>query len=276
MVSGDVESLHCGCGTVRVLVQFASALQRADRNRQKGAAQDAELIDAAWGELCSTNTRLHDGRILSVDAFDASSGVFDASPAPYKHLAAQGYTLNAGPRAGATVPDLGVRLLGVKALITAAGRDGQDHALILRRSPEVRVYGNMWEVGPGGGVELPPALAATVAASPGSCELTWTDLLAALWREAMEELAVDLAIHCHTPLLHGVYADQVAKSFDVVVGYRWKEMVDPKAGWCHIGQRDWEYSDAAWLAKADAVRWAAHAKLVSPLARVVLAEWAEQ
>jgi len=276
MVSGDIKALGCACSTVRVRVHSVSAPQQAQREGREKIPLNAELIDAAWGELCSTNTRLHDGLILGVDAFDGSSGEFDTSPAAYRNLAAQGYTIQAGPCAGSTVPDLGVRLLGVKALITAAGSDGQDHVLILRRSPEVRVYANMWEVGPGGGVEVPhgPMPVPSAGAGQDGGEMTWTGLLATLAREAMEELAVDLSIHCHAPSLHGVYADHVAASFDIVVGYRWKATVNPKAGWCHIGERNWEYSDAAWLSKADTARWAANAKLVSPLARVVLTEWA--
>ena len=276
MVSGGIEALRCTCPTVAVRVASRSAFvqEQTGRESQTLLRQHAELIDAAWTELCAANPRLHDGQILAVDSFDNPTGTFVVSPARYRYLAAQRYTLQAGPLAGVTVPDLGIRLLGVKAMITAMGSDGQEHVLILRRSSGVRVYGDMWEIGPGGGVELPhaPNTHSDTASNPAA--LTWHDLLASLAREAREELGVELDLQCDGPLLHGVYADHIAASHDVVLSYRWKATVDPKAGWCHIGQRDWEYSDAAWLAKADAASWATRGKQVSPLARVVLADWA--
>jgi 8-oxo-dGTP pyrophosphatase MutT (NUDIX family) len=237
-------------------------------------AATTTLVDRAWAEMCAANPRLHDGPIFAVtDASTPQSLV--VALGGYRDLAVQGHRLADGN----VVPDPGVRMLGIKAIITARGTDGQDHALILRRGPEVRMYPGMWEIGPAGAVDVPAS--ANASPRPGEMAIDWNGLLATLCREAEEELGIDLAAMAEPApgggvgIARWVCDDRTARSIDIIVQVRWRAAVDPKAGWCQLGREGWEYTDAAWLARRDAASWASRASQVSDISRVVLRTWAE-
>ena len=232
------------------------------------------LVERAWAEMCTANPRLHDGPIFTVTDASAPESLVVALGS-YRDLAVQGYRL----ADGSIMPDLGVRMLGIKAIITARGTDGQDHALILRRGPQVRMYPGMWEIGPAGAVDVPAS--ANASPRPGETAIGWDGLLATLCREAEEELGIDLAAMTEPApdggvgIARWVCDDRTARSIDVSVHVRWRETVDPKAGWCQLGRAGWEYTDAAWLARRDAASWANRASQVSDISRLVLRAWAE-
>lgn len=218
-------------------------------------------VPRVWAVACAANPHLHDGRMISVRAIAQHGARLSIADDHYRRLVAQSH---------ADVGDLGVRLLGVKALILGADRTGREHVLINRRHPQTRVYGGMWEVGPGGGAnEL-----ATLPASEAD-PITAAHLLAHLDRESREELGIDLLARTASEppersSAAAVINDSIAQSVDVVFVRRWLGAVDPRSSLCALEGRDWEYIDSAWLAIDDLPAFdTQHAHAITPPTRAL-------
>ncbi|MGD9690048.1 MAG: hypothetical protein AB7K52_10385 [Phycisphaerales bacterium] len=215
---------------------------------QVRAAGTAPPLPAAgaerWAKLVDANPRMFDGPILAFESFDGASGVIDARHDRFARVAVQDETL-----------DLGVRLLGVKGLIVARDQRGATHVLIARRGRQTRIYADMWEIAPAGGIDPPGA-----DADPGGMtELNIERLVATLMEESEEELGIDLhACARGTPEPVALVHDELARSVEIIMRVDWREAIDPSRlpGTCPASGRGvgggWEYSDAAWLAQADA------------------------
>ena len=220
------------------------------------AHADSPEITARWAALCASNPRLRDGTILAVKELDLDrtdgAARITVVPAPFRHLAVQTEKF-----------ELGIRLLGVKGLIIGHDHAGAEHVWIARRSPQTRIYHHMWEIAPAGGVEL-------------LAEGTTPDAAAVFRRvvvdEAKEELGIDLpaeAADAAHPV--AIVHDEIARSIDVIVRVQWPGPINPKAGLCTATGCNWEYSDAAWLAKADAGEFdRKHHAAIVPVMRAVL------
>jgi len=133
----DIPGIECwridgGRGDIRVTI-----------TRERPPAPTA-AVEAEWARRVALNPMLHDGGVLSVLGFDAETNAIAARRDTYKRLAVQ-------PR----VPT-GVRLLAVTAVLRAVDAAGASYALLGRRSHRTRIYGGRWELGPSGGVGLPP------------------------------------------------------------------------------------------------------------------------
>ena len=168
-------------------------------------------IDREWDRLCALNPRLHDGRVLHVESFDATIGEIVCRRTTYKAFVA-------GPAAG-----LRVQTLGVTGLCVRSGVGG-DEVLMGRRGEHVRIYGGLWETAPRGAVE-PPALGDV---------MTFEDLSACLVREAREELGTSVTVQ------HGVglVSDAAASSLDVCLRCD---------GVSAIEGGNWEYASRRWV-----------------------------
>jgi 8-oxo-dGTP pyrophosphatase MutT (NUDIX family) len=213
--------------------------------------------EQAWREMCDANPRLFDGAIYRTLPADAQGGHLRVALDSYQRLAIQDHP---------AVGDLGVRLLGVKAVITGEDAAGRAHVLIARRHPHTRSYGGMWEVAPGGSVG-PGDVSPAALSEPG--------LLAHLAREAEEELGVDLV----RSTAHGerglwLLKDEAARSVDVVFHRAWRGAIDPRGAACRREDRDWEYVDTAWLALADLPAFVSRSpEAISPATVVIFGRW---
>ena len=217
---------------------------------------DETTVDAAWREMLAANDRLHDGQIMAVGVCDAAELTIQCYPSTYRQLAVQHHP---------SVGDRGVRLLGVKARIFGVDRDNRGHVLIARRGTQTRVYGGMWEIGPGGGIEpLPNATA-----------ITHDDIVRSLIREAQEEMGLKVApADCRHVI--AAILDEWAYSVDLIMPVVWPGIVDPRRGLCAADGCEWEYLDAAWIALDDWTDFAAkHASAITPptLAVARLQQW---
>ncbi len=230
---------------------------------------------AHWSSLCAANPRYHDGDILSVTRISPSippspdGTTIHCAPDRFMRLAVQRDAHGSTP-----ARDLGVRLLGVKGMIVARDAHHHEHVLIARRGPQTRVYQHQWEIAPAGGVDgiLPPELLrrAAQSESPESITLPPTLLIDALVAEGREELGLDIdPAHCR-PI--AIVRDEIARSIDVIIRVDWPKPIDPRhaicaaSGFC-AGGHAWEYTDSAWLARADAAGFdrRAAASIVGPM-----------
>ena len=224
-----------------------------DHASPTGLPEEAEAeVQRRWAALRHENPRLHDGRILSVAALDADRGHVNATVGSFKHLAVQGDGL-----------DLGVRLLGVKAVILARDAAGHEHVLLARRGTETRIYGGMWEVAPAGGIDPPPV---------GVASLSTSEVIATVRHEARDELG--LALDVADARLLAIARDDTAHCYDFFCALTWPEIIDPRRGLICAASaeaNDWEYLDTVWLPRREADQFDRdHAAAIVGPARAVL------
>jgi hypothetical protein len=183
-----------------------------------------------WQQRCAANPRLHDGNILAVSSIDEATGKITCIRDRFQRLASQGEGV-----------DLGVRLLGVKGLVIARDSRGTEHVLIARRGRQTRIYGDMWEIAPAGGIDMPP---------PEISQLDESHIVRAVIEEGHEELGMQFDASTARPV--AIVRDEVAHSVDIIVRVDWAEVIDPQRAACRTDERSWEYSDSAWLARSEA------------------------
>lgn len=225
--------------------------------------------DARWRAMLAASPKLHDAPIWSVRSLATGPGQHEVvaalTPETYRQLA-----LQSPGTAGTDAIELGVRLLGAKAIIVAEGTGSAGPCVLLaRRSPHTRVYGGQWEVAPGGGVDRPAPSATGPVPTPA-------DTVLALVQELADELGHDWSRSIGAAAVVGLIDDPVARSVDVVVRAQWRTPVAP---WStaldpvlrRAGGR-WEVSEAFWLALRDAPQWLAEQQgAVSPPTLAALA-----
>jgi hypothetical protein len=220
-------------GVPDVLVWRPGPELRVEIRAEESPPAYSEAEELRWRELCAANPRVHDGAILAVDSVDADSATIACRPDRYKRLALQ---------AAPAIPPSGVWMLGVKGWVTARDAAGAEHLLIARRGAQTRIYSGLWESAPAGGVDPP---------REGVTEMGVAALAETLAVEAEEELGMELDVRAARVL--GVCRDLVAGSDDVFVGVSLAAPIDPRrTPRCQHGRCGWEYSDAAWLSRADA------------------------
>jgi hypothetical protein len=176
----------------------------------------ASRIESHWRTMLAASPRLHDGRIVRVLACEPPTlrVAFDT----YKRFAV-----------GAAVPT-GVLALGISGVVTRR-RDDRDEILLGRRSPQTRIYGDLWETAPRGGVD----------ASPTATTLTLADIARQFHEELHEETGI---VATSTPTPIAVVLDDFARTYDVVL--RIEVPADTEAA-----PREWEYTQTAWKTLAE-------------------------
>lgn len=181
-----------------------------------------EAVLAQWNVLLAQNPRMYDGGVLSVLTFDPEHNTIHARRDSFQRLAVQ-------PK----VPT-GVRLFAVTAALTAHDSTGREYILLGRRGTNTRVFGGMWEIGPSGGVGLPPA---------NIQQLSYQDIAASLREEISEEIGLELpALMQGTPIAY--LRDHIAFSDDLLIRYSLGLLDDVS----HLARpRNWEYSEVLWL-----------------------------
>lgn len=180
---------------------------------------NSAAIDAAWAKLLAANPRYFDGSMLSVLHIDLSSSTIHTRRDRFSRLAVQP-PLNTG-----------VRICSVTAILTARDASGAQHVLLGKRSRETRIYADMWELGPSGGISVPP---------PSLQELTQDMIFANVQDEVSEE--VGLQISAGIPW--GITRDDIAKSDDIVFVC---DCGDLAAAQSRTSAANWEYTAVQWL-----------------------------
>lgn len=205
-----------------------------------------------WADICAANPRAHNGEILAVGPTHHAQSIIACARDQYKRLAVQTSRIP---------PPEGIWILGVKGWITALDHHGHEHLLIARRGAQTRVYADLWESAPAGGVEPP---------RHGVHELNVAALAESLAIEGEEELGITL--DTRDAQVIGICRDYFAGSDDIFISLRLPDPIDPRrTPACQHGRCGWEYSDFAWLSRADAPAFDARPKAaIIPPTRAIM------
>jgi hypothetical protein len=186
--------------------------------RPSGPPEVSPAAEARWRELCAENPKHFDGAILSVVTFDPEANEVMCRRDRYSRLAVQ-------PQ----VPT-GVQQLAVTAVLTARDQSGRKHVLLGRRSRHTRIFGNLWEVGPSGGVPPPPA---SLDALPPD----------ALLHHLADEVAEEVGLELHGGNAVAYIRDHTAFSDDVCIECD----LGPLEALGASAPANWEYTEVLWL-----------------------------
>ncbi|PCI08114.1 hypothetical protein COB72_08930 [bacterium] len=194
-------------------------------DRSPKAHEQADAIENAWQGLCAQNPRYFNGSMLAFDSYDPATGVIRASVEEYKFHAVR------------DTVDAGISLLAVTAIITSPNEQGVGQYLLGKRSPKTHRYGNLWELGPSGGVDVPANQIGT---------LDFDAIVAELKREIAEEVGL-MIDHCACSPVVLVHDDAVG-SVDIAIQIELEQMPDLS--------RSWEYVDTRWVSRSQLIEWA--------------------
>tara|TARA_R110000868_G_scaffold119469_1_gene316609 strand:+ start:324568 stop:325251 length:684 start_codon:yes stop_codon:yes gene_type:complete len=172
-------------------------------------------VDIAWEQLCKDKPRYFNGGMLAFDSFDPSINTIHAHADEYKHHAVRDSI------------DLGLSLLAVTGVFSARQK-GHTKYMLGKRSPTTHRYGNLFEFGPCGGIDVPAEPITTL--EPDA-------ILSELRREAMEEAGINLTDAAPIPV--ALVHDDGVGSVDIVLQVTLDSIPDTDA--------NWEYSDCMWL-----------------------------
>ena len=198
----------------------------------------AQAVDAEWRRRCAANPRLFDGQILSIVRIEPGEPI-RARRDSYKSLTVQ--------------PEIetGVEQLSVTGVVLSRDESGAEQVFLGRRSGQTRVYAGMWELGPSGGIDPPPA---------NRPDLSEQYLIEQLRREFAEETG------CASPLSDiraaAVCQDFTARSHDIVFTCRAENLrPSPES---HPDR--WEYDRAQWVPVRDIAQFDARnsAEIIPP------------
>ena len=226
------------------------------------APEPSDAARREWDRLTSLNPRLFPGPILAFMGLDEHRGEILARRDSYMRLAVQ-----------PTVPT-GTRLLSVTAILLATDDAGHEHIFMGQRAAGVRNYPSLWELGPSGGMGVPPLAVDSLDAA---------QIAASALDEIAEEIGLARVGGHGTPDTHGTHnssnanqqtsaplllpqspcailRDHGAHSDDIVIPINLGASLDR----VRI-EHNWEYQNSRWLpaaAAADFVR--DHAGLIIP------------
>jgi 8-oxo-dGTP pyrophosphatase MutT (NUDIX family) len=186
-----------------------------DRSPRDHPAEMHTHIKAAWRQLCDQNPRYFNGGMLAFDSYDPSTNIIHSHAEEYKHHAVR------------DTVDLGVSLLAVTGVLAA--RDYEHTKYMLgKRSPTTHRYGDLWEFGPCGGVDVPTKPITTLGPDA---------ILGELQREAIEEAGIRFTEV--SPVSLGLVHDDAVGSVDIVLRVPLDTI--PKT------HSSWEYTECMWL-----------------------------
>lgn len=176
--------------------------------------------DEVWERMRRDTPRLFDGDILAFEGWDSDARTIHARRDGFKRLTVQ-------PEV-----ETGVTILSVTGLLRT-GEGSDERVLLARRSSETRVYPQLWEFAPSGGIDAP---------RDGVRVLTGLDAWNQLKAELLEELGVTLARQ-PAPVC-ALTIDRVSNSCDLVFDVRFDERIEIKPA-------SWEYVAASWFTRAE-------------------------
>jgi hypothetical protein len=183
-----------------------------------------DQVELAWNTLTRSNPNYFNGEMLAFMSFDPSDGVIHARAEQYKHHAVRDQI------------HLGVRMLAVTGLIVAPDHEGVPHYLLGKRSSKTHRYGDLWEFGPCGGIDVPEVSIDT---------LTFDMIREELCRESLEEVGMSLE-SAPMSALALVHDDHVG-STDIVLRVELSTLPELST--------EWEYEDLRWITKEALLEW---------------------
>ncbi len=187
--------------------------------------QQTEAIEHAWQALCAHNPRYFNGQMLAFDSYDPDTGVIRASVEEYKNHAVR------------DTIDVGISLLATTAIITAPDEQGTHRYLLGQRSPNTHRYGNLWELGPSGGVHV---------SVDGIDHLEFDAIVNELKREIIEEVEIEIDACPSAPI--ALVHDEAVGSVDIAIQITLSAMP--------VLDRSWEYTDSRWIPLSELLDWA--------------------
>jgi 8-oxo-dGTP pyrophosphatase MutT (NUDIX family) len=197
---------------------------------REDAPEPSEAARREWDRLAVINPRLFPGQILAFLGLDELRREILARRDSYVRLAVQ------------PTVTTGARLLSVTAILLALDKDGREHIFLGKRADSVRAYPGLWEIGPSGGVGVPPRavteLDADLIAASALDEIAEEIGLTAAGVEGAADGAAVLAPQPACALLR----DHGAMSDDIVVPIRVGVPLERV-----VLERNWEYSQTRWV-----------------------------
>ena len=198
-------------------------------DRSPKVHEQADEIEAAWQRLCARNPRYFNGSMLAFDSYDPSTGEIHASVEQYKHHAVRDEI------------DLGISLLATTAIIVAINPHNQACYLLGKRSSATHRYGDLWEFGPSGGVDVP---------TQGIKGLDFNAICDELRREISEETGLELKASPGDSLALSAMAlvhDLEVGSTDIAIIMTLDHLPAIKL--------NWEYTQTKWVTLDELVQW---------------------
>lgn len=206
---------------VEVLRAIAALSVRISREAAPPEAEPGTPAHTEWERLRGEMPRLYNGPVLAVVSLEGDDEVCEivVRRDTFQRLIVQ-------PRVRT-----GVRILAVTGVLTARSADGREHVFLGRRSPQTRIYGDQWELGPSGGVSAPP----------GSTFINAADLAGHLDDEISEETGLHSA---GRGVPFAILRDHVARSDDVALRVDLGSL-EPILGASRPA--NWEYTQTQWI-----------------------------
>ena len=218
-------------------------LTRVEVSREFPPPLTARGADA-WARQRADNPRLFDGPILAALGYDASDDTLRvlARRDGFARLVVQ-----------PMVPT-GVRLLALTAVLVARDAVGREHVLLGQRGTGTRIYDGLWELGPSGGIDPPPA---------GVEVMDLPMIMARLADEIAEEIGPELArrVAGAPARVVAITRDHLAFADDLCIRV---DLGDLSAVADLAHPANWEYRQTLWLPIDTYVAWEDPAKVIPP------------
>jgi len=201
-------------------------------------------VDDRWDEICAEKPRLFDGPILAFVGED--KGLIRARRDSYKRLVVQAESK------GLIQPP--VMQLSVTGILIARDTAGKPHVFFGKRSDDTRIYGSLWELGPSGGIDPPPA------------HVTALDEFAVIRQlqvECRDEVGITGVFTSHDIL--GLIDDPIAMSTDIVVRLDLQRRVHELIA----STSNWEYAETRWVPADELVAFGDSERTIPPTAQLI-------
>lgn len=214
-----------------------------DRSPLKLESQEFETrIDAEWRRRLAQNPKMFNAPLLAVSSFEPLTGEIKARIEEYRRMVVQP-SINTG-----------VVLLAVTVVLTGM-MNGRECVVLGKRSPKTRIYGDYWELGPSGGVELPPGTATLLGAGY-------------IFEQCALEMEHELNVPWRNPMLAAVTYEHDARCLDVIVR---AEVDIPEGG---FAPSNWEYLEVRAVPLDELAAFdAEHAERIIPPTRALWRFW---
>lgn len=201
-------------------------------------------VEDRWDELCAQKPRLFDGPILAFVGED--NGLIRARRDSYKRLVVQAETK------GLIQPP--VMQLSVTGVLVAKDANGKPHVFFGKRSDDTRIYGSLWELGPSGGLDPPPA---------NVLALDEFAVIRQLQIECRDEVGITGVFTSHDIL--GLIDDPIAMSTDIVVRLDLQRRVHE----LQANSSNWEYAETRWVPADELTAFGEAERTIPPTAQLI-------
>ena len=201
-------------------------------------------VEDVWDRARMAKPRLFDGPILAYLSEDA--GLIRARRDSYKRLVVQSEVK------GLISPP--VMQLSVTGVLVALDRAGRPSVFVGKRSEDTRIYGSLWELGPSGGLDPPPA---------GQRTMDEYAVIRQLQVECRDEIGIPGVFTSHSVL--GLIKDTVAMSTDIVVRLDLQRRVHEFIA----SASNWEYAETRWVPADQLLAFVQRERTIPPTSTLI-------